>query len=134
MVEAKDEIYKLRSEAEKEIKDRRSEIGRQEHRIQQKEENLDKKTDNLERKEDALQKKLKHADEKLQEAESIKKSQMDVLERISEFTREQAKEYILQTLDEELVHEKVMKVSSYEQQIKYSESISQTGAGGFQFP
>ena len=118
LIEAKDEIHKLRTEAEKELKDRRSEIGRQERRIQQKEESLDKKTDNLERKEDALQKKLKHADEKLQEAESIKKSQMDILERISEFTREQAKEYILQTLDEELVHEKVMKVSSYEQQIK----------------
>ena len=52
------------------------------------------------------------------EAEAIKNSQMDVLERISEFTREQAKEYILQHLEDELVHEKAMKITQYEQQLK----------------
>lgn len=118
LVEAKDEIYKLRSEAEKEIKDRRSEIGRQERRIQQKEESLDKKTDNLERKEDSLKRKLKSAEDKLAEAEEVKASQIQELERISEFTREQAKEYILNTLDNELVHEKALKISYYEQQLK----------------
>lgn len=118
LIEAKDEIYKLRSDAEKEIKDRRSEIGRQERRIQQKEENLDKKTDNLERKEESLQRKLKTAEEKLAEAETIKQEQMAVLERISELTREQAKEYILNTLENELVHEKAVKIASYEQSLK----------------
>ena len=54
LVEAKDEIHKLRSEADKEIKDRRAELSRQERRMQQKEENLDKKTDNLEKKEETL--------------------------------------------------------------------------------
>ena len=97
MVEAKDEIYKLRSEAEKEIKDRRSEIGRQEHRIQQKEENLDKKTDNLDRKEESLKQRLKNADKKLAEAEEVKNSQLKELERISGLTQDQAKEYILST-------------------------------------
>ena len=118
LVEAKDEIHKLRSDAEKEIKDRRSEISRQERRIQQKEENLDKKNDNLERKEEVLQNKIKNADEKLKEAETIKKSQMDILERISEFTKDQAKEYILNMLDGDLVHEKAVKIANYEQQIK----------------
>ena len=62
LVEAKDEIHKLRSDAEKEIKDRRYEISRQERRIQQKEESLDKKNDNLERKEETLQNKIKKAE------------------------------------------------------------------------
>ena len=118
LVEAKDEIHKLRSDAEKEIKDRRYEISRQERRIQQKEESLDKKNDNLERKEGTLQNKIKKAEENLKEAETIKKSQMDILERISEFTRDQAKEYILDMLDGDLVHEKALKIAGYEQQIK----------------
>lgn len=118
LVEAKDEIHKLRSDAEKEIKDRRYEITRQERRIQQKEESLDKKNDNLERKEETLQNKIKKAEENLKEAETIKKSQMDILERISEFTRDQAKEYILDMLDGDLVHEKALKIAGYEQQIK----------------
>lgn len=118
LVEAKDEIHKLRSDAEKEIKDRRYEISRQERRIQQKEESLDKKNDNLERKEETLQNKIKKAKENLKEAETIKKSQMDILERISEFTRDQAKEYILDMLDGDLVHEKALKIAGYEQQIK----------------
>ena len=118
LVEAKDEIHKLRSDAEKEIKDRRFEISRQERRIQQKEESLDKKNDNIEKKEEILQSKIKNAEEKLKEAETIKKSQMDILERISEFTKEQAKEYILNMLDGDLVHEKAVKVAAYDQQIK----------------
>lgn len=118
LVEAKDEIHKLRSDAEKEIKDRRYEISRQERRIQQKEESLDKKNDNLERKEETLQNKIKKAEENLKKAETIKKSQMDILERISEFTRDQAKEYILDMLDGDLVHEKALKIAGYEQQIK----------------
>ncbi len=118
LIEAKDEIHKLRSEADKEIKDRRAELSRQERRIQQKEENLDKKNDNLEKKDEILNQKLKSADEKLQDAENIKKSQMDVLERISEFTRDQAKEYIISKLENELIHEKAVKVSAYEQQIR----------------
>ncbi|MBE6859788.1 MAG: ribonuclease Y [Ruminococcus sp.] len=118
LVEAKDEIHKLRAEADKEIKDRRAEISRQERRIQQKEESLDKKNDNLEKKDEVLNSKIKQAEEKLAEAESIKKSEMDILERISGFTKEQAKEYIISALENDLVHEKAVKVAAYEQQIK----------------
>ncbi len=129
LVEAKDEIFRLRSDAEKEIKDRRADMSRQERRIQQKEENLDKKTENFERKEEILQNKLHAADEKLAEAEEIKKngaeeleklkrSQIDMLERISEFSREQAREFLLTQIDADLVHEKSLKISAYEQQVK----------------
>lgn len=118
LIEAKDEIHKLRTEADKDIKDRRAELSRQERRMQQKEENLDKKTDNLEKKEDILNQKIKSADEKLKEAETIKKGQLDVLERISEFTKDQAKEYIISKLEDDLVHEKAVKVAAYEQQVK----------------
>ncbi len=118
LVEAKDEIHKNRSEAEKEIKERRIEISRQERRIQQKEETLDKKIDMIEKKEESLSSKHKAADEKLAEADRIKKSQLDMLEKISEFTKEQAKEHLLNSLESELVHEKAVKIQSYEAQLK----------------
>lgn len=118
LVEAKDEIHKSRQETEKELKERRSEVSRQERRIQQKEESIDKKLDNLEKKEETLQKKLKSADEKVAEAERIKHSQLDMLEKISGLTVEQAKEYLLAQLEGDLVHEKAVKVANYETQIK----------------
>ncbi len=118
LVEAKDEIHKSRNELEKEIKERRGDISRQERRITQKEENLDKKNDQLEKKDEILQKKIKTADEKLEEADRIKKSQMEILERISQFTTEQAKEHLLSMLEGELVHEKALKIQSYEQKLK----------------
>lgn len=118
LVEAKDEIHKSRQETEKELKERRSEVSRQERRIQQKEESIDRKLDNLEKKEETLQNKLKNADEKVKEAERIKKSQMDMLEKISQLTTEQAKEYLLSQLEADLVHEKAVKVANFETQIK----------------
>lgn len=129
LVEAKDEIFKLRSDAEKEIKDRRADMSRQERRIQQKEENLDKKTEHFERKEEQLQTKIHQAEERLAEAEQIKKagteeieslkrSEIEMLERISEFSKDQAKDYLLEQLDQNLVHEKAVRVSAYEQQVK----------------
>lgn len=118
LVEAKDEIHKLRSEADKEIKERRGEISRQERRIQQKEENLDKKQAQLEKKEDAILQRNKLSEEKLEEAEKIKKSQMEILERISEFTMDQAKEHLLSMVETELVHDKAVRIANNEQQIK----------------
>lgn len=118
MVDAKDELHKMRQETEKELKERRIEVSRQERRIQQKEESIDRKIDNLEKKEETLQSKLKTADEKVNEAERIKRSQLDMLEKISQFTVEQAKEYLLSKLDEDLVHEKAVKVTNFEAQIK----------------
>ncbi len=118
LINAKDEIHRNRTEAEKEIKERRAEVSRQERRVQQKEETMDRKLDNIEKKEETLQNKLKNVDEKLSEADRIKRSQLEVLERISEFSKEQAKDYLLRSLEDELVHEKAVKISSYEAQLK----------------
>ena len=118
LIEAKDEIHRLRTESENELKERRREVQRQENRFQQKEEALDKKLDNLEKKEEQIQKKLKDVEEKAAEAEQIKKSQMDLLERISGFTAAQAREHLLQMLDGELNHEKALKIQVANQQLK----------------
>ncbi len=118
ILEAKDEIHALRTEADKDIKERRAEVQRQERRIIQKEEALDKKTENIEKKEETLSQKLKAADAKLEEVEALKKSQFDMLEKVSGYTKEQAKAVLLQTLDEELTHEKALKVLDYEQRTK----------------
>ena len=117
-IEAKEEAQKIRAEADKEIRERRTEIQRQERRLQQKEENLDKKTDNLELKEEKLQKRIKEVEDKFLEVEQMKKSQFDLLERISGYTVEQAKAKLLEDLDGELSHEKAVKIKDYEGQIK----------------
>lgn len=116
--EAKDEIHKLRADADRDIKERRNEVSRQERRVVQKEESLDRKLDNLEKKEEKLNEKLKLADEKLEEAEIIKRSQLDNLERISGLTQEEAKNQLLASLEDDLAYEKAQKIMNYEQQLK----------------
>ena len=118
VLEGKEEIHRFRNESEKEIADRRREVQRQERRIQQKEETLDRKLDNVEKKEDRVSKKLKDADAKLAEIETIKKSQFEMLEKISGYTAEQAKSYLLSQLEDELVHEKSMKIMEYQERLK----------------
>jgi len=118
VLEGKDEVHQFRNETEKELNARRKEVQRQERRVQQKEETLDRKMDNLEKKEDNVSKKLKQAEDRLAEAESVKKSQLDVLERLSGFTSEQAKEYLLNSLEAELTHEKAVRIMDYEQKLR----------------
>ena len=118
LVEAKDELYRLRTEFERETKEQRSELGRQERRIQSKEETVDRRLESLEKKEENLADKIKEAEKQLYEAGEIKKRQFEMLERISGFTMEQAKEHILTQLDGELTHEKALKITAYEQQLK----------------
>ncbi len=125
ILEAKDEIHKQRTETEKELRERRSEVQRFERRITQKEESLDKKTETLEKKEEVLLDKIKTADEKLEEIESMKKSQLDILERISGFSQEQAKSYIISQLDDKLDHEKALRIQEFERQtIDESDSLA----------
>ena len=112
LVEAKDEIFKLRSDADREIKDRRNEVTRQERRLQQREESLDKKSENMEKKEEQLAGKLREAENRLAEAEEVKKQQFELLEKISGYTADQAKEYLLQNLENELTHEKAVRISA----------------------
>lgn len=123
LVEAKDELHKLRSDADKEIRERRSEIQKQENRLSQREDYLDKKSDSLEAKNEALTQKLKEADDKLLEIDGIKKSQFDMLERISGLSQEEAKQELLTGLESELDHEKSKKILEYEQMVKDQSSV-----------
>ena len=118
LVEAKDEIFKLRSDADKEIKDRRNEVTQQERRILQREESLDKKTENLEKKEEQLSQKIREAEDRLADAEAVKKQQLEELERISGYTADQAKEHLLQSLENELTHEKALRITQIEARLK----------------
>ena len=118
IIEAKDEAFKLKSEADKEIKDRRAEITRQERRIDQKEEQLDKRTAALERKEEDLKKRSETVEARLDELEQLKLRQTEKLETIAGMTQEDARAVLLNRLDEELTHEKAMRISAYQANLK----------------
>ena len=117
-LEAKEEAIHLRAEAEKELKERRSEISKQERRIQQKEESLDKKSENYEQKEEKLNRKLKEAEALKEEIEEFRRQEWETLERISGFTIEQAKEYLLNNLEKEIQHESALRIKESEQRAK----------------
>ena len=119
ILEAKDEIHRTRTETEKELRERRSEVQRQEKRMLQKEEALDKKTEAIEKKDEQLDIKIKEAEAKLTEAESIKRTQLEKLEEIAGYTQEQAKAYLLQTLEETLTREKAVKIMEFEEKTRY---------------
>ncbi len=118
ILEAKDEIHKQRTETEHELRERRAEVQRQERRIIQKEESLDKKLEAQEKKEETLAQKTKEIEEKAEEVATLKRSELELLEKISGYSKEQAKVELLQRLEEQLVHEKAVKVYEYEQQTK----------------
>ena len=118
LLEAKEEILKSRSEYEREVKERRADLQKQERRLQQKEENLDHKMDSIEKKEEALTAKHAAADKAAEEIKNIKHSQMEMLEKISGYTADQAKEYLLQNLENELTHEKAVRISQMEARLK----------------
>ena len=118
LVEAKEEILKAKNEYEREEKERRSDLQKQERRLQQKEENLDRKTENIERKEEQLSNKLSKLDATQAEAEAVKQRQLEELERISGFTAEEAKSYLLKQLEEDVTHESAMKIKEIEARFK----------------
>lgn len=118
LLEAKDEIHKSRTEFEREIKDRRSEMNRQERRVQQKEESLDKKTDSLEKKDEQLNKKLKEVDVLKEETLKVKNAQLEILERISGLSVEEAKSYLLKNIESEVRHEAAIMIKDIETQAK----------------
>ena len=118
LLEAKDEIHKSRTEHEKEVKERRSELSKQERRLQQKEEALDKKLDAFERKEDDLAKKQAAVTAMQNEVSLIKKSQLEVLEKISGLTQEDAKKYILESVEADVRHETALKIKEIESQMR----------------
>ena len=118
LLEAKEEILKNRTEYEKEVKERRADLQKQERRLQQKEENIDRKTDAIEKKEEALSQKHDALQKEQDEIKLIKRSQTEMLERISGFTAEQAKEYLIQQVESEVTHETALKIKEIEARAK----------------
>ena len=118
IIEAKDEAFKLKSDADKEIKDRRAEITRQERRIDQKEEALDKRTAQMERKEEDLKHRTETVTARLDELEQLKLRQTEKLETIAAMSKEDARAVLLKQVDDELTHEKAMKISAYQANMK----------------
>ena len=125
VLEAKDEAFKLKAEvdaqkaeADKEIKQRRAEISRQENRIDQKETALDRKTEVLEKKEEELKKRAAEAEERLAEIEALRAKEMERLETLAGLSQEDAREVLLHKVDEELTHEKAVRVAAYETDLK----------------
>ena len=118
LLEAKDEIHRSRTEHDKEVKERRAELSKQERRLEQKETTLDKKTEAVERKEEELAKKMAKVAETQAKADELCKEQTAKLEEISGLTQEQAKQYLLESVEEEVRHEAAMKIKEIEQQLK----------------
>ena len=118
LLEAKDEIHRSRTEHEKEVKERRAELTKQERRLEQKETTLDKKTEAFERKEEELARRMNEVAQLKTEAEELKQQQAQVLEQISGLTQEQAKAYLLETVEDEVRHETAMKIKEIESQLK----------------
>ena len=118
IIEAKDEAFKLKSDADKEIKDRRAEITRQERRIDQKEEALDQRTAQMERKEEDLKRRSETVEARLDELEQLKLRQTEKLETIAAMSKENARAVLLKQVDDELTHEKAMKISAYQANMK----------------
>ena len=118
IVEAKDEAFKLKAEADKEIKERRAEVTRQENRLDQKENTLEKKTAALEKKEEDLRKRTELCEARLSEIEQIKLRQLERLETLAGLSKEDAREVLLNKVDEELTHEKAVRIAAYETNMK----------------
>ena len=125
ILEAKDEAFRLKAEvdaqkaeADKEIKQRRAEISRQENRIDQKETALDRKTEALEKREEELKKKHEEAEAHLAEVDALRAKEMERLETLAGLSQEDAREVLLHKVDEELTHEKAIRVAAYETDLK----------------
>ena len=118
LLEAKEEIHKFRSDAEKENRERRSELQKYERRVIQKEESLDRKHQSIESKESNLNQQLRAVDEKQKEVEAIKVKQLEKLEDISGITSEKAKDIILSNAEKEVRHEMSIMIKEIETQAK----------------
>ncbi|MCD8128407.1 MAG: ribonuclease Y [Oscillospiraceae bacterium] len=118
LLEAKEEIHKNRTEFEQEEKQRRAELQRQENRLRQKEETLDKKTNTLDKKTETMNHRLAEAEATQAEAARIKQEQMEMLQKISGYTVEEAKEYLIASVEKEVTHETAVKIREIEAQAK----------------
>ncbi|MDR2939705.1 MAG: ribonuclease Y [Clostridiales bacterium] len=118
LLEAKEESLKLKNDIERDLKERRSELQRLERRLMQKEETLDRKVDSYEKKEDQLSKKTAEADNLKESLNKKFLEQAQELERISGLTKEQAKEFLLSSIEEEVKLESVKLIKDLESKAK----------------
>ena len=118
VLEGKEEVHKMRNDAEREHKERRNELQRFERRLLQKEEHLDKKSDSMEKKEDALQRKEDEVTRMQEKIEALHEQKMAELERISGLTYEDAKELLLNNVQTEVKHETAQMIKNLEDQAK----------------
>ena len=118
LLTAKEEALKTKNDIEKEVKDRRNEIQRMEKRVLSREENLDKKTTALERREQSLSHKEENLARKQAEVDELSNKRLQELERISGLTSEQAKEFLLRTVEDDVKHETAVMIKELETRAK----------------
>lgn len=118
LLEAKEEIHKTRSDLDKEIKERRTEIQKMEKRLQNKEETIDRRNESIERKEDTLAKKLRNLEEKEETINELYEKQTHELEKLSGLTSDEAKELLLNETRKEIVQESAMMIKEMESKAK----------------
>ncbi len=118
LLEAKEENLKVKNDLDQEVKERRAEIQEYEKRVLSKEETLDKKTDALEKRERSQQQREKSFEKEKERVEELRQSHMRELEKISGLTSEQAKEYLLKQVEEDVKHETAVLIKDMERQAK----------------
>jgi ribonuclease Y len=118
LLEAKEEIHKMRSEFEKESRERRNELQKLERRLMHREESLDRKSEGLEKKDDLVSKKIKELDEKEELINQLYEKQVEELERLSGLTSEEAKELLLDDVKKEITHESAIMIKEIESKAK----------------
>ena len=123
LLEAKEENIRVKNELDKEVRERRNELQQLEKRLLHKEENIDRKTVTLEQKEEQLQRKIDKADKVKEEAEALHQKQLEELERISGLTLTEAKQYLLQTIEEDVRHESAIMIKEIEAKAKLEADI-----------
>lgn len=118
MLEAKEEIHRLRAELDKEIKDRRNEIQRIERRLMQREELFDKKIEAVEQREEMLNKKQKEIQKLHDEVKELYDKQLEELERISNLSSEEARQLLLNDIEKQIRHEAAIMIKDIETKAK----------------
>ena len=118
LLEVKEEAIRTKNELDREIKERRAEVTRYERRVQQKEENIDKKTDAIEKKEAYLAKREEEMRKQKEEISRLNEQRVQELERISGLTSDQAKEYLLKIVEDDVKHESAKMIKEMEHRAK----------------
>ena len=118
LLEVKEEYIRTKNELDREIKERRAEVTRYERRVQQKEENIDKKTDAIEKKEAYLAKREEEMRKQKEEISRLNEQRVQELERISGLTSDQAKEYLLKIVEDDVKHESAKMIKEMEHRAK----------------